>query len=359
MEAHEHLVGAVAIPAFDALGIHVGGHGVVNVQQRHGLAGDASADVLGQRAVDVHLAGHRDAAGGQAAVDVAGHEAELGLERRPALVGHDHVLGGALVVLDPVEQGQFILCQAGQNTGHLVAFAQFGFHLGDLRGDAGIVCMLLVGLQQIQLGVLLNVDAQLEQGGDGGVAGEEVEGTGAEGDDLQVAQAQQGAGDGRELLDHVGALLGGADGVFRNVSLDAAELQVVRCVQHAAECVAAVAGQNADVLLSGSDVHGGAVEQFCNGGLRTLRAEIAEEHGQRVDARLLQVLVGFHDVCVNAAFDDDRALVDVVATVLQSCNDCLAAGFGQSDREAVAADCNNAHLDLRNVVHRNYLQSIL
>ena len=219
--------------------------------------------------------------------------------------------------------------------------------------------MLLVGLQQVELGVLLNVDAQLEQGGDGGVAGEEVEGTGAEGDDLQVAQAQQGAGDGRELLDHVGALLGGADGVFRNVSLDAAELQVVRCVQHAAECVAAVAGQNADVLLSGSDVHGGPVEQFCNGGFRTLGAEVAEEDGQRVDAGLLEVLVGFHDVCVNAALDDDGALIDVIATVLQRFNDCLAALFGQSDREAVAADCNNAHLDLRNVVHRNYLQSIL
>ena len=113
------------------------------------------------------------------------------LERGPALVGHGHVLGGALVGLHPVQQRQFVLRQARQDAGHLVALAQLVLHLLDLGGDARVVGMGFVGGQQIQLGVLLNVDAQLEQRRDGRVAGEEVERTRAEGDDLQVLERQQ------------------------------------------------------------------------------------------------------------------------------------------------------------------------
>ena len=350
---------AIVELALDALLVHIGGHAVVDVQQGDGLAGDAGADVLGQRAVDVHLAGGTDAHGGQAAVDIAGHEAELGLEGRPALVGHDHVLGSALVGLDPIQQGQLILGQLGQDAGIAVALAQLVLHLLDLGGDAGIVGVLVIGLQQVQLGVFLHVDAQLEQRRDGRVAGQEVEGTGTEGDDLQVLQAQDGAGDGHEVDDLVGAVLGVAHGIFGNVRLDAGELQVIGSVQHAAIGVAAVAGQHAHVLLGGGDVHHRAAKQLGDGGLGTLGAEVAQENDQGIDAGLLDLLIGLHHVGVDAALDDGLTLVDVKVLFLQLGHDGLAALFGEGDREAVAADREDAHFDLRDVVHRYLLLGIL
>ena len=196
VEAHEGFRQAVIVLALDALVIHRGRHGVVDVQQGHGRAGHADADVLGQHAVDVHFAGNRDAHAGQTAVDIAGHELELGLEGRPALVGKGHVLTGALVLLSPIQQGQLILSQPGQNARVGIVAAQFFFHFLHLGGDAGIVGMLVVGRQQIQLGIFFHGHAQIVQRLDGRVAGQEVIGTGTEGDHLQALQAQNGAVDG-------------------------------------------------------------------------------------------------------------------------------------------------------------------
>ena len=74
--------------------------------------------------------------------------------------------------------------------------------------------MGLVGDEQVELGVLLDLHADLVEALNRGVAGEEVLGTGAEGDDLQIFHADDGPGDGHELPDHIGALLGGAHGVL-------------------------------------------------------------------------------------------------------------------------------------------------
>ena len=52
--------------------------------------------------------------------------------------------------------------------------------------------MGLVGNEQIQLGVLLDLDAQLVQTLDGRVAGKEVLRTRAEGDDLQILHTDDG-----------------------------------------------------------------------------------------------------------------------------------------------------------------------
>ena len=76
-----------------------------------------SADVLAQSAVDIHLAGHGDAPGGQAGVDIAGLKAELLGEGGPALVGKGHILPGALVLLGPVQQGQLKLGHPLQQVG--------------------------------------------------------------------------------------------------------------------------------------------------------------------------------------------------------------------------------------------------
>ncbi len=140
VEAHEG-VGELVVVAELALDlglVHGGGHGVVDVQQGDGVAGDAHADVLGEGAVDVHLAGHGDAPGGQAGVDVAGLEAELAGEGRPTFVGKGHILAAALVVLRPVQQGQLKLGHALQHVGVVLALAHFLGHVGAHIGDAGI-----------------------------------------------------------------------------------------------------------------------------------------------------------------------------------------------------------------------------
>ena len=218
--------------------------------------------------------------------------------------------------------------------------------------------MLVEGLEQVKLGILLDVDAQLEQRRDGRVAGQEVEGTGTEGDDLEVLQAQQRAGDGQEVDDLVGAILGVAHGILGDVGLDAGQLQVVGSVQHAAVGVTAVAGQHAHVLLGGGDVHHGAAEQLGDLGLGALGAEVAQEHHQRVDAGSLDLLIGLVDVGVDAALDDGIDLNDVEVLLLQLGHDGLAALFGKGDRETVAADRDDAHFDLRDIVHRYLLLGI-
>ena len=91
VEAHEDLLLGIGVAckllALDALLVHVLRYGVVDVEQRHGVLRDAGADILRQRAVDIHLAAHGDTAAGETAVHIAGHEAEHGLEGRPALRG--------------------------------------------------------------------------------------------------------------------------------------------------------------------------------------------------------------------------------------------------------------------------------
>ena len=254
--------------------VHRGGHGVVDVKQCDGVAGDAHADVLGEGAVDVHLAGHGDAPGGQAGVDVAGLEAELAGEGRPTFVGKGHILAAALVVFRPIQQGQLKLGHALQHVGVVLALAHFLGHVGAHIRDAGIFRVLLVGDQQIQLGVFLNLHAQVVQALDGGVAGEEVLGPGAKGDDLQVLNADDGPGNGHKLRHLVRQLLGGAHGILGDVASQAPQPQVVGAVEHAAVGVAPAVDQVA-VALGGSHKHAGAVKVLGDEGLGGFGAKVA------------------------------------------------------------------------------------
>ena len=129
MEAHKSICQAVRIRALDLLRIQIGRHAVVNIQQGHRVPTDAGADKLGQHAVNIHLAGHGNALGGQAAVYITGHKLELRLECGPALAGNGHILASALVGLHPVQQSQLVLGQLGQNLRLLIALAQLFLHL--------------------------------------------------------------------------------------------------------------------------------------------------------------------------------------------------------------------------------------
>ena len=342
MEAHEGVGDLIVELAGDVLVVDVLRHGVVDVQQRHRVAGDARADVLAQRAVDVHLAGDRDAAGGQAGVDVARLKAELLRERRPALVRKGHILARTLVALGPVQQRQLKLRHALEQVGVDLA-VHLLLHVGhDLR-DACIAGVLPVGHQQVELGVLLDLHAQLVQALDRRVAGEEVLRTRAEGDDLEVLHADDGAGDRHELADHGRALLGGAHRILRDVGLQMAHAQVVGAVQHAAVGVTAAVDQVA-VALGRRDVHRRAAKLLAQQRLGRLGAEVAQEDHQRIDA------VGAHIVKrlegVQLVFHGDGAFIEALAV---GSHDVLAALRGERDGEAVAGDRDDAQLDLRNV----------
>ena len=78
------------------------------------------------------------------------------------------------MVLGPVEQGQLKLRHAGQQVGVIVPFAHLGGHVGADVRDARVARMLFVGNEQVKLGVFLDLNTQLIQALDGGIAGEEV-----------------------------------------------------------------------------------------------------------------------------------------------------------------------------------------
>ena len=353
MEAHEGIGELVIGGVLDLLLVHVLGHGVVDVQERGRSARDAAEDVLRNRAVDVHLAGNGDTAARQAAVDVAGHKAELRLEGRPALVGKDIILGRALVGLGPVEQGDLVLRELGQDAGVGVVRAELLGHVGRDFCDARIVRVVVKGREQVQLGVLLDVDAQVEQGLDGRVAGDEVVGARAEGEDLEVAQADADRRDRDELADHRGDLVRRAHGVLGDVDvLEGLQADGVAGVEHAAVRVAAAVDQVVAGLLSRRDEHRRAAELVGQHGLRALGAEVAQEHDQRVAAVRLDLLQRLHGV--GFGFNDGGNIDDLAARLGVGVHDRRLALCRELDGETVAAGGNQAELDNRKViVHGN------
>ena len=343
VEAHEGIGEGVVELALDVLLIEVGGDGVVDVEQGDGVAGDAHADVLAERAVDVDLAADGDAAADEAAVHVAGLEAELLREGGPALVGEGDELPRALVLLGPVEQGDLELRHALAHLGIVAALAHLLGHVLADGGDALVAGVGLVGHEQVELAVLLDLDAELIEALDGGVAGEEVLRARAEGDNLQLAQADKGAGDRQELADHPRDVLGGADGVLGDPGLEMAHPEVVGAVEHAAVGVAAAVDKVVAGLLGGGDVHAGAVEILGDEGLGGLGAEVAEEDHEGVAAGGLDVVDGLEHI--ELVLDGGLALVDVDAALSAGGADGGAAALGEGDDEAVAADGDDAELN--------------
>ena len=90
----------------------------------------------------------------------------------------------ALVCLDPVEQGEFVLCKLLKHLRLLVAVAELLRHIQGHCRDSLISRMLIKCLKQIELGIFLNLDTQLIELIDGCVAGKEVLRTRTEADEL-------------------------------------------------------------------------------------------------------------------------------------------------------------------------------
>ena len=184
VEAHEGILLGIAELTLDLLLVDVAGDGVVDVEERYHIVGDTGADELAESTVNIHLAGNGYALGGEAAVDIAWHEAELCLEGRPALIGEADILAGALMLLHPVEESQLILGKLWQYACHFIALAKLLFHIGDDLGYAWVVLMLVIGCEQVQLGVFLDLCADIIKLFDRGIAGEKILRAWAEGNDL-------------------------------------------------------------------------------------------------------------------------------------------------------------------------------
>ena len=208
--------------------------------------------------------------------------------------------------------------------------------------------------QQIQFAVLFDFDSQLVQALDGGVAGEEVLGTGPEGDDLQVLEAYDDAGDRDELGDLVGQFFSGAHGIFRNIALQMAHAQVVGAVQHAAVSVAA-AVDHVSVAFGGSHEHDGSVELLGDQGLGGFRTEVAQEHASGVAAGGFEFFNGLEHVFFVLDRGLDLNKVQFLLAALRG--DGGAALLAQRDGETVAADGDESQLDDRDIVHHGFVTS--
>ena len=212
--------------------------------------------------------------------------------------------------------------------------------------------MLVECLKQVELGVFLDLHAEVVELLDRRVAGEEVHRTRTEGDDLQVFQPDDRARDGEEFVHEVGAVCRVAHGIFRNVRLHAAQLEIVACVEHAAERVAAVADKTVASFLSSSAEHDGTVEILSEHRLRDLRTEVAEVDAEGVAFVLFEVFDRFQHLDL-ALHDADGTFIDVRSPVLclvrvdQSLTPVHREGF----REAVARNGNHAELDSGDVFH--------
>ena len=255
------------------------------------------------------------------------------------------------MLLRPVQQRQLELGHPLAQIGVVAPLAHLGGHFRADRRDAGITGVLFIAHQQVQLGVLLHLYAQLVQALDGGVAGKEILRPGAEGDDFQIAHADNGPGDGDKLGDHSGDVLRRAHGVLGDIALEMPHPQVIGAVQHSAVGVAPSVDQ-VPVPLGGGHKHAGAVKIPGNQRLRRLGAEVAQEHHQGVAAMGFHVLHGFqHSLLV---FHRDRALVQLAGTGGLDGGPALLA---QGDGKAVPGDGDEAQLYLGNIgqLHRIFL----
>ena len=186
VEAHEGLIVIVRVLIVDRLLIHVIGHGVVDIQQSDNVLADTGADKLAQAAINIHFTGYGDSHTSETAVHIAGHKAELRLERGPAFSGDGHIFTVALMLRHPVFERDLILRQLCQNFRLFIARTKLLFHLLHNRRNPFVPRMLVEGFKQIKLRVLLDLHAQVIELFDRCVACQKVQRTRAEAYDFQA-----------------------------------------------------------------------------------------------------------------------------------------------------------------------------
>ena len=109
MKSHPQIADLVIANDRFVLRIHILGHGVVDIQQSRWNSGRANNHVFAERAVNIRLAGCRNALGRQAGVQIAGNMAEMFFKSRPAFIGKCRIGGSAQIRLHEFFESAFIL----------------------------------------------------------------------------------------------------------------------------------------------------------------------------------------------------------------------------------------------------------
>ena len=275
---------------------------------------------------------------------------EARLERRPALVREDGELGRAALFFVPVQKRKLELRELRKEVGVRALGAKLLLHVLRDRVDLGFPRRHLVEvLEEVELGVLLDVHAEVEERLDRRVAREEVVGTGAKAEHLEVLDAENDAGDVGEVLEFPDCALRVDDRVLGDVDIETPKTDVVAEVQDAAQGIAAVGLEDGPVLLLRRENHRGAAELLDEHGGRAFGAEVAEEHAAGVDALLARPLERGHGILL--VLDRDRAVDDGELCLLGLRHNGGDALLGERRGEAVAADADEGEFDFGLVDH--------
>ena len=140
-------------------------------------------------------------------------------------------------------------------------------------------------LIEVQLGVLLNLCSQAEEGLNRGITRHKILGPRAKGDDFQSSRAQKSPGNGQEFTHHLRHRPGVTHRCRRDIGADASQLQVIAGVEQTAVGVAPALQQVLPALLCGGGEHHRTAERLGKQGLRRFGPEVAEINGQGVGPR--------------------------------------------------------------------------
>ena len=215
--------------------------------------------------------------------------------------------------------------------------------------------MLVECFEQIELRVLLDLDADVVELPDGSITCEEVLGPRSETDDLQVTDGTDCFRDGMEIGDHVCTVVSVSDRILGDVRLEVAQLQVVARIEHSAICVAPVVEELVACLLSRCDDHRRSVEILDEQRLGCLGTEVAEIYDERIASCRVDILERL--LHVDLILDRDLALIDVSVLLLVFSDQRRPPALGQAHGETVSADRHDTDLYLRHILRKNLCQS--
>ncbi len=114
-------------------------------------------------------------------------------------------------------------------------------------------------------------------------------------------------------MDHICTVLCISYGILGDICLYIAELEIVACIEHTAECITAALYKV--ILLCCCTEHLRSVKILCKHRLRDLRPEIAQIYAERVTACCLDIGQSLlhMDLTLNDAY---RALIDIIHAIL-------------------------------------------
>ncbi len=245
------------------------------------------------------------------------------------------------MLLRPVDKRQLELRHARKKLRIVPALAHLLCHIAADPGDARIALVCPVRNKKIQLGIFFDLNAQLIKPAYRRVAGKEILRARSKRDYFQLAQPDNGARHGDKIRHHARNVLSRTDGIFGYITFETAQTKIIRTVKHAAEGVSPAADKVAVALGSGNK-HARSVKILCKKRLRSFRTEVAKKHDKRIASRRLHIFDGAEHI--RLILHGDGALIHIAPV---SRNYCTAAPLRELHREAVAADGNNAKLDIR------------